>query len=107
MCRLGIENFSIPPSRPTTLFWSALERPWASSTMSEVVAAAGAWLGWAEGDAAGAGLVDADGDGAAARATVGTVKIVDVTNAARTKSDANSGRRLRPWRGCARCETRS
>src|SRR6202162_104687 len=38
--RLGIENFSVPPSRATTLCWSALERPWASSTMSEVVAAA-------------------------------------------------------------------
>jgi len=100
-----------------TLCWSAVESPWASSTMSEVVAAPAAGLGWAEADGAGAGLVEedgdgaglveADGDGAAARTTVGTVKIVDVMNAVRTKSDANSGRRLRPGPGCARGGARS
>jgi hypothetical protein len=53
----------------------------------------GAGLDWVEGDDAGLDWVEGDGAGVDARAIVGTVTIVDVRSAVRTKSDATSGRR--------------
>jgi hypothetical protein len=83
MRRLGIEPLSVPPFRVMSLCWSELESPLASWTISEVVPAAGVWVDWVD-------------DGvAAAWATVGVVKIVDVMREMRTKSDPTRGRRLR------------